>query len=92
MPAGAPSLLGKETIKKVSEKYFGNSSLNIAFELQNVEVDGDYAFVRARSRSIAQKATTGEKRTSMGQDFFVLHKERQQWKVCKYIFNNQNNV
>lgn len=46
MPTGAPSAIGQEQVKGAYDAVFANIRLSIEFYIDEIVVDGDYAFAR----------------------------------------------
>ncbi len=87
MPSNAPSALGQEQVKAAYEFVFSQIQLNIEFYIDEVVVDGDYAFARTTSKGTtlihANKQTVAEE----NRELFVLQKANGQWKITRYMFN-----
>jgi uncharacterized protein (TIGR02246 family) len=87
MPSNAPSSIGQEQVKAAYEFVFSQIQLNIEFYIDEIVVNGDYAFARTTSKGTtlihANKQTVAEE----NRELFVLQKTNGQWKIARYMFN-----
>jgi uncharacterized protein (TIGR02246 family) len=87
MPSNAPSAIGQEQVKAAYEFVFSQIQLNIEFYIDEIVVNGDYAFARTTSKGTtlihANKQTVAEE----NRELFVLQKTNGQWKIARYMFN-----
>jgi uncharacterized protein (TIGR02246 family) len=87
MPSNAPSAVGQEQVKAAYEFVFSQIQLNIEFYIDEIVVNGDYAFARTSSKGTtlihASKQTVAEE----NRELFVLQKINGQWKISRYMFN-----
>ncbi len=87
MPSNAPSAIGQEQVKAAYEYVFSQIQLNIEFYIDEIVVNGDYAFARTTSKGTtlihANKQTVPEE----NRELFVLQKANGQWKIARYMFN-----
>jgi uncharacterized protein (TIGR02246 family) len=87
MPSNAPSAIGQEQVKAAYEFVFSQIQLNIEFYIDEMVVNGDYAFARTISKGTtlihANKQTVAEE----NRELFVLQKTSGQWKIARYMFN-----
>lgn len=87
MPSNAPSAIGQEQVKVAYEFVFSQIQLNIEFYIDEIVVNGDYAFARTTSKGTtlihANKQTVAEE----NRELFVLQKTNGQWKIARYMFN-----
>jgi uncharacterized protein (TIGR02246 family) len=87
MPSNAPSAIGQEQVKAAYEFVFSQIQLNIEFYIDEMVVNGDYAFARTTSKGTtlihANKETVAEE----NRELFVLQKTNGQWKIARYMFN-----
>ncbi len=87
MPSGAPTAIGKEQLKGTYEFVFSNIQLSIEFYIDEITVDGDYAFARTTSKGTTLIHATGETVPEENRELFVLQKENGSWKIDRYMFN-----
>lgn len=87
MPSNAPSAIGQEQVRAAYEFVFSQIQLNIEFYIDEIVVNGDYAFARTTSKGTtlihANKQTVAEE----NREIFVLQKTNGQWKIARYMFN-----
>ncbi len=90
MPSGAPTAIGQEQVKGTYEFVFSIIQLNIEFYIDEIEVVGDYAFVRSTSKGTTLIHASGETVPEENRELFVLRKENGSWKIDRYMFNKMN--
>ncbi len=87
MPSNAPSAIGQDQVQVAYEFVFSQIQLNIEFHIDEIVVNGDYAFARTTSKGTtlihANKQTVAEE----NRELFVLQKTNGQWKIARYMFN-----
>ncbi len=87
MPSGAPTAIGTEQVKGTYEFVFSNIKLSIEFYIDEIIVNGDYAFARTTSKGTTLIHATGETVPEENRELFVLQKENGSWKIDRYMFN-----
>lgn len=87
MPSNAPSAVGQDQVKASYEFVFSQIQLNIEFFIDEIVVNGDYAFARTISRGTTLIHANGETVTEENRELFVLQKTNGQWKMARYMFN-----
>ncbi|MCB0832465.1 MAG: SgcJ/EcaC family oxidoreductase [Bacteroidetes bacterium] len=87
MPTGAPSAIGSENILKSYEFIFSQIQLNIEFYIDEIVVNGDYAFARTTSKGSTLIHASGATVPEENRELFVLHKEGGTWRIARYMFN-----
>ncbi len=87
MPSGAPTAIGTEQVKGTYEFVFSNIQLSIEFYIDEIIVNGDYAFARTTSKGSTLIHATGETVPEENRELFVLQKENGSWKIDRYMFN-----
>ena len=90
MPSGAPTSIGTEQIKGAYEFVFSNIQLSIEFFIDEIIVNGEYAFARTTSKGSTLIHATGETIPEENRELFVLQKENGSWKIDRYMFNKMN--
>lgn len=83
MPDGYKSIKSKKLASTASKSVVGDN-FKIAIQIEQVEVDGNYAFVTA-SAEVSEGENNAPKKS---RDFFTLRKNGEQWKIYRYMFNN----
>ncbi len=87
MPSGAPTAIGTEQVKGTYGFVFSNIKLSIEFYIDEILVNGDYAFARTTSKGTTLIHATGETVPEENRELFVLQKENGSWKIDRYMFN-----
>ena len=87
MPSGAPTSAGPEQVKAAYEFVFSAIQLSIEFYIDEIVVDGDYAFARTTSKGTTLIHASGETVPEENRELFVLQKEQGIWKIARYMFN-----
>lgn len=83
MPDGYKSIESRKLASTASKSVIGDN-FKIAIQIEQVDVDGNYAFVTATAE--VSKGENNAPKTS--RDFFTLRKNGEQWKIYRYMFNN----
>ncbi|MGH1436876.1 MAG: YybH family protein [Lewinella sp.] len=87
MPTGAPTSIGQKQVKSAYEFVFSNIQLTIEFQIDEIELTGDYAFARTTSQGSTLIHATGANVAEENRELFVLQKIQGQWKIARYMFN-----
>ena len=87
MPSNAPSAIGQEQVKASYEFVFKTIQLNIEFFIDEIVVNGDYAFARTTSKGTTLIHANGQTVAEENRELFVLQKTNAQWKIARYMFN-----
>ena len=80
-----PVLQGKST-----GKYFTNTSVQIGFTVNDVVVEGTYAFVEARAKTTLTDLGIKRALNKNTRDLFILKNTEGGWKIYRYIFNSES--
>jgi len=76
-----------EQVKGAYEFVFKTIKLNIEFFIDEIVVNGDYAFVKTSSKGTTFIHANGETVPEENRELFVLQKEEDEWKIARYMFN-----
>jgi uncharacterized protein (TIGR02246 family) len=87
MPSNAPSAIGQEQVKASYEYVFSQIQLKIEFYIDEIVVNGDYAFARTTSKGTTLIHANGQTVAEENRELFVLQKTNGQWKISRYMFN-----
>lgn len=87
MPENTRSLIKSDLLNK-SKGFFQKCRFQISYSIQEVVVKGENAFVQAIAQTDTVNPQSNQKISKTSQDFFVLRKEQNDWKIFRYIFNN----
>lgn len=74
-------------LKGRGESFFKKVRLKVDYSIQDMVVDGGYAFVQANARTVATDLNANQG-PHFSRDFFVLRKEQEEWKIFRYLFHN----
>lgn len=88
MPEGVKTIFNPNSLKSFAEQHLASKDFHINFEMVNINVEGNFAFVIALARTRQKDpelATTIEKNS---RDFFVFKNVEESWKIHRYMFNN----
>lgn len=88
MPNNGPSAKGHELIKALYESLFKVFTINITYVIDEIVINGDYAYARTNSRVETLIQANGDRITLLNKEIFVIKKDKEQWKIADYIFNN----
>jgi uncharacterized protein (TIGR02246 family) len=87
MPSNAPSAVGLAQVKASYEFVFKTIQLNIEFYIDEIVVNGDFAFARTTSKGTTLIHANGQTVPEENREIFVLQKSNGQWKIARYMFN-----
>ena len=87
MPSEAPSAIGSDNILKSYGYIFSQIQLNIEFFIDEIEVEGDFAFATTSSEGTTLIHANGQIVAESNRELFVFEKEEGQWKIARYMFN-----
>ncbi len=87
MPSNAPSATGQEQVKASYEFVFKTIQLNIQFFIDEIIVNGDYAFARTTSKGTTLIHATQQTIPEENRELFVLQHIDGEWKISRYMFN-----
>ncbi|HRG58770.1 MAG TPA: SgcJ/EcaC family oxidoreductase [Bacteroidia bacterium] len=87
MPSNAPSAIGQEQINGAYKQVFSQIQLNIEFFIDEIIVNGNYAFARTTSKGSSLIHANGQTVAEENREIFVLQKANGQWKISRYMFN-----
>ena len=87
MPTKAPSAIGSEQIAKSYAFIFSQIQLNIEFYIDEIVVEGDFAFAVTSSKGSTLIRATGATIPEANRELFVFEKINGEWKIARYMFN-----
>jgi len=87
MPTEGPSGIGSEGILKSYEYVFSQIQLNIAFFIEEIQVEGNMAFAVTSSKGTTLIRATGDTIPEANRELFVFEKVDGVWKIARYMFN-----
>ena len=87
MPANAPTAKGQEQLKASYEFVFKTMQIRIDFSIEEIVVNGDYAYALTNSTGTSVIRATGQTVPEGNRELFVFKKDKEQWKIARYMFN-----
>lgn len=87
MPTEAPSAIGADNILKSYEFIFTQIQLNIEFYIDEITVEGDFAYAVTSSKGTTLIHATGDIIPEANRELFVFEKVNGEWKIARYMFN-----
>jgi len=87
MPTEAPSAIGRENILKSYQFIFTQIQLNIEFYIDEIVVEGDFAFAVTSSKGTTLIHANGETIPEANRELFIFEKVDGEWKIARYMFN-----
>jgi uncharacterized protein (TIGR02246 family) len=87
MPTEAPSGIGSEGILKSYEFVFSQIQLNVAFSIEEIQVEGNMAFAITSSNGTVKVLANGAEGPEANRELFVFEKIDGVWKIARYMFN-----
>ena len=88
MPQGNPLSQGHEQLGAAYNGLFNLFQLQVTYVIDEVLVNGDQAVVRTHSQGNTLIRATGGAMQVNNKELFILGKEKGDWKITHYIFNN----
>jgi len=87
MPSNAPSAIGTVQLKGAYEFVFNAIQLNIEFFIDEIVINGDFAFARTTSKGSTLVHATGQTVPEENRELFVFQNVNGQWEIARYMFN-----
>jgi uncharacterized protein (TIGR02246 family) len=88
MPNNAPTMKGTQQIEGLFTNLFKKMSLDMQYIVDEVIIDGDYAFVRTNSKGNNVVLANGENVPLNNKELFVVHKDNGEWKITHCMGNH----
>lgn len=92
MPNSGQTIIGKNNIIKFYEELFKTVKLDLDFFIDEIIIDGNYAFVRSTSKGTALIQANNLSVPEENRELFVFEKVDNQWKILRYIFNKTEKI
>lgn len=87
MPQGFGTLSSQQ-LEASANSFLAVNAFHIAFEIQDISIDDDFATVIAKATTSQRKPGSAAAIEKTSRDFFVYRKIDNAWKIHRYIFNN----
>jgi ketosteroid isomerase-like protein len=88
MPNSFPTFNYGEQFKNNTSSFFSKKRINIKFDIIDIQLIDTLALVSAAARTESTDLDSQMVTTTLTRDFFVLQTEGSEWKILRYIFNN----
>jgi ketosteroid isomerase-like protein len=88
MPNNAPAAQGVEQLTKAFGFLFSMAKINIGYTVDEIILNGDYAFARTNSKVDTVVKASGEQILLENKEVFLFRNQNGSWKISHYIFNN----
>ena len=89
MPHQFPSSVGPD-VEGAYRQAFEAIGLDIVFSVDEVTVNGDFAYALTRSKGSQTINATGDISAEENRELFTFAKESGAWKIARYIFNKMS--
>jgi uncharacterized protein (TIGR02246 family) len=87
LPQGFPAAAGRDAVLQSYRAIFGNITLSITFEVDEVLVGEAIATAMTRSSGSVRVNATGDSGPEANRELFVFAKEAGTWRIKRYMFN-----
>ena len=85
---GQPVNSGTANVSKFYEGLFANVDVTLAFTIEQVTVDGNFAYLTSHSNGTLKFKDGSPDFNGVNRELFVLRKTGGVWKIAAYWFNN----
>ena len=93
MVPNLPALTNKLAIRKWNEPIFEQFDLHEESDVREIEVAGDWAYIRAHWTWTLTPKGGGEAVTDTGNSIWILHRQLDgAWKIARGIYNSENPI
>jgi uncharacterized protein (TIGR02246 family) len=87
MPAGFPTASGRPAVRGVYDGLFKNIRIAIHFTVDELKVQGDFAYARTHSAGTSTVVATGVSGPELNRELFIFARTPTGWKIARYQFN-----
>ncbi len=87
MPQGFPTATGREAVLQSYRAIFGNITLSIVFDVDEIIVGDGIATALTRSNGSVRVNATGDTAPESNRELFVFAQEAGAWRIARYMFN-----
>ena len=87
MPANKPTSVGQVQVRAAYQHVFKTIDLDIAFHIDDIERQGDVAFVRTNSDGEINLIKENVLVKNHTRELFILKRINDEWKIYQYMFN-----
>jgi ketosteroid isomerase-like protein len=86
MRENLPAVAGSEALRAAYRQVFATLKVNLGFAIQETEVAGDMAWLRALSKGRIKTLSTGAEADESFNDLVVFRREGGTWKIRCYLY------
>jgi uncharacterized protein (TIGR02246 family) len=86
MREGAPAAVGRDAVRAAYRQVFATLKVDLAFEIQETEVTGDMAWLRATSEGRTRILATGSESSGSFDILAILRREQGVWRIRSYMY------
>jgi ketosteroid isomerase-like protein len=87
MPAGFPTASGGSAVRGAYDVVFQNIRIAIHFTVEELKVEGDFAYARTHSAGTSTVVATGASGPEANRELFIFVRGPDGWKIARYMFN-----
>lgn len=87
MPQGFPTAAGRAAVLQSYRAIFGNITLSIRFDVDEVRVSNGMATAITRSNGTVRANATGAEAPESNRELFVFARDAGTWFISRYMFN-----
>ena len=87
MPTKFPTAIGTDQLAVAYGNVFIAIQLNVTVTIEEIIIRDDIAFARTVSNGTTLIRATGETIPEENREFFLLRKDKGDWKIARYMFN-----
>jgi len=89
MPNSLKNFSKSDFLIKSSGIFLKTTAFKIKYAVKSIVMDDNYAFVSAIAETSTRDSLTGNVTPNTTRDFFVLRKTDDDWKIYRYMFNDE---
>lgn len=86
MRENMPAVVGRDALRAAYRQVFATLKLDLAFRIEEVEMAGDMAWLRAVSTGKVKVLATGVETSSSFGELVVFRREPDGWKIRSYLY------
>ena len=87
MAQHAPAMVGRDAVRAGYQQVFESIKLTVRFEIHEVQVVGDWAWVRTSSAGRTRILANGAEIEEGNNELFVFRREKGEWMIHRYLFS-----
>lgn len=81
-----PAVVGRDALRAAYRQVFATLKVDLAFEIQEVEVAGDMAWLRSTSKGRIKVLATGAESSNSFGELVVFRREQGEWRIRSYMY------